>query len=156
MPETVITTVVSGCDLVAARELFAEYGEDVSRAHCLKNFVSELDGLPGEYGPPRGALFLARVDGSAAGAVGLRCLDNRAAEMKRLYVRPHWQGLGLGRQLTVAAINQARDLGYSALRLDTLGHMTAAQALYADLGFVEIAPYHPDTACGMRFMELGW
>ena len=56
--------------------------------------------------------------------------------------------------LTLAAIGHARESGFARLRLDTLGHMKAARALYADLGFVDIPPYHDDAAPGMSFMEL--
>lgn len=153
MPDAVITTVTGGPDLDTVREMFAEYGVDVSRAYCLKNFDAELAGLLGSYGPPRGALLL-RADGAAAGVVGVRALSEDRAEMKRLYVRPAWQGRGFGRALAVAAVGHARAAGFRALCLDTLDHMKGAQALYRAMGFAEIAPYHGDTAPGMRFMEL--
>ena len=154
MPDAVITTVTGGPDLDTVREMFAEYGADVSRAYCLKGFDAELAGLPGAYGPPRGALLLLRAGGAAAGAVGVRALSEDRAEMKRLYVRPAWQGQGFGRRLAAAAVGHARAAGFRALCLDTLDHMKGAQALYRTMGFAEIAPYHGDTAPGMRFMEL--
>jgi GNAT superfamily N-acetyltransferase len=153
MPETVIWAVSGGPDLDAVRDLFAEYGSDVSRAYCLAGFDAEMAGLPGAYGPPQGALFLACVNGVPAGTVGLRPLGGGAAEMKRLYVRPRYQGQGLGRRLAQAVIDRARGLGYGRLCLDTLEHMTEARALYRDMGFNEIPPYHADTAPGMSFME---
>lgn len=154
MPDAVITTVTGGPDLDTVRELFAEYGADVSRAYCLKNFDAELAGLPGAYGPPFGSLLLLRAEGAAAGVVGVRALSERAAEMKRLYVRPVWQGKGFGRALAEAAVGCARAAGFRSLRLDTLDHMTGAQVLYGAMGFREIAPYHDDMAPGMQFMEM--
>ncbi|HBC07315.1 MAG TPA: GNAT family N-acetyltransferase [Rhodospirillaceae bacterium] len=154
MPDAVISTVTGGPDLETVRVMFAEYGADVSRAYCLRNFDAELAGLPGTYGPPRGALLLLRADGGAAGAVGVRALSEDRAEIKRLYVRPAWQGQGFGRRLAAAAVGHARSAGFRALCLDTLAHMKGAQALYRAMGFAEIAPYHDDTAPGMRFMEL--
>lgn len=154
MPDAVILTVTGGPDLDTVREMFAEYGADVSRAYCLNGFDAELAGLPGAYGPPRGALLLLRADAAAAGVVGVRALSEDAAEMKRLYVRPAWQGRGFGRALAEAAVDHARTAGFHSLCLDTLDHMKDAQALYRAMGFSEIAPYHGDTAPGMRFMEL--
>ena len=77
MPDAVISTVTGGPDLDTVREMFAEYGADVSRAYCLNGFDVELAGLPGAYGPPRGCLLLLRADGAAAGVVGVRALSDR-------------------------------------------------------------------------------
>ncbi|MEQ9555028.1 MAG: GNAT family N-acetyltransferase [Rhodospirillales bacterium] len=153
MPDAVITTVTAGPDLDTVREMFAEYGADVSRAYCLNGFDAELAGLPGAYGPPRGCLLLLRAEGAAAGVVGVRALPEDRAEMKRLYVRPAWQGQGFGRALAEAAVGRARAAGFRSLRLDTLDHMKGAQALYRAMGFADIPAYHDDTAPGMRFME---
>ncbi|MEQ8805279.1 MAG: GNAT family N-acetyltransferase [Rhodospirillales bacterium] len=153
MPDAVISTVTGGPDLDTVREMFAEYGADVSRTYCLNGFDAELAGLPGAYGPPRGALLLLRADGAAAGVVGVRALSEDRAEMKRLYVRPDWQGRGFGRVLAEAAVGHARAAGFRSLCLDTLDHMKGAQALYRAMGFADIPAYHDDTAPGMRFME---
>lgn len=75
--------------------------------------------------------------------------------MKRLFILPAARGLGLGRALTEAVIDRARRPGYRQLRLDTLGSMTAAQALYRSMGFERITPYYAPTPEGTVFMALG-
>jgi ribosomal protein S18 acetylase RimI-like enzyme len=74
--------------------------------------------------------------------------------MKRLYVRPGHRGLGIGRALAEAVIAEAREAGYSGMRLDTLPQMQAAQAMYETLGFREIEPYYQSPVPGTRFLEL--
>jgi ribosomal protein S18 acetylase RimI-like enzyme len=105
------------------------------------------------YGPPRGVLLLAEMEGGCAGCVGVRPIDAAICELKRLYVRSGYRGMGLGRSLTVAALQSARDLGYTRIRLDTLPEMQAAQRLYEDLGFRDIPAYYGEPVAGQRFME---
>ena len=82
----------------------------------------------------------------------MRALGPREAEVKRLYVRRAYRGMGLGRTLAECAIDEARALGYGTLKLDTLPSMGEAQRLYAELGFVATAPYNANPVEGVRFL----
>jgi ribosomal protein S18 acetylase RimI-like enzyme len=140
------------------RTLFTEYAVSLGSSPCLTGFDQEIRNLPGEYASPRGALLWATVDGNSAGCCALRPLDHsdhtNACEMKRLYVRPQFRGLGLGRQLAEVALETALHIGYSCVLLDTLDDMESARSLYEDLGFVPIAPYYFNPAPGAHYLKV--
>jgi putative acetyltransferase len=149
-----IVAVATGDLLNEARILFEEYAASLGIDLDFQNFSDELRRLPGEYIPPAGRLLLAQWHGETAGCIALRQLGTGICEMKRLYVRPRFQGLGIGRSLAEAVINEARTIGYARMRLDTLPSMTRARAMYAALGFRDIAPYRYNPIEGTAFMEL--
>ena len=143
--------------LESVRALIGEYAQSLGVDLCFQQIDEELAGLPGEYAAPRGALFLAAIDGNPAGCVALRPLDSadypNAAEMKRLYVRERFRGSGLGRELAQAALDAAREAGYSCVLLDTLDEMESARELYEDLGFHEIPPYYHNPIPGAHYLK---
>jgi GNAT superfamily N-acetyltransferase len=154
-----ITQALSAGEVNLARGLFREYADSLGVDLHFQNFDRELSELPGGYAPPRGRLFLARHfitnnDEQLAGGGALRPLSAETCEMKRLYVRPQFRGLGIGRALADTLIAAARQIGYHAMRLDTLPAMHEAHALYLAMGFQEIAPYTNNPIHGTRFLEL--
>jgi ribosomal protein S18 acetylase RimI-like enzyme len=144
----------AGPRLDDARRLFEEYASSLGVSLDFQNFASELATLPGDYAPPEGRLLIAFCQGQAAGCIGLRKLADRTCEMKRLYVRPEFRGAKIGRALAEALTAQAREIGYTRMRLDTLPSMERARAMYASLGFREIAAYRYNPIAGTTFMEL--
>ncbi|MFZ0341412.1 MAG: GNAT family N-acetyltransferase, partial [Gaiellaceae bacterium] len=84
---------------------------------------AELAALPAGYD----AILLAHDGEEIAGCVALRPLEDGVCEMKRLFVRPTARGSGAGRALVEAAVARAQELGYAAIRLDTLPTMDAAR-----------------------------
>ena len=122
IPQIDLFTPASSQELERVRVIFLEYAQGLGVDLCFQDFETELATLPGEYSAPRGALLLATVDGQLAGCCALRPMDEadypNAAEMKRLYVRQAFRGLGLGRQLAEAALDTARQGGYACVLLD--------------------------------------
>src|SRR5258706_5427302 len=129
----------------------------------LQEFTSEHEyddvrkKFPGEHIPPDGCLLIALSDGAVCGCVAVGRLTGDTCEMRTLYVRPAFRGMGAGKKLAEASLNEARKFGYSHVRLDTLAFMDGALNLYRSLGFHAIQPYR-DISDSLkqyiRFLEL--
>ena len=138
-----------------ARRLFREYEAWLDVDLCFQSFEDELKKLPGKYAAPTGRLFLAFADEKIAGCVALRKIDDEICEMKRLYLREEFRGAGLGKKLIERLIEEAREIGYKKMRLDTLpGKMPRAVKLYESYGFQKIKPYYDNPHKETIFMEL--
>ncbi|MEO8042209.1 MAG: GNAT family N-acetyltransferase [Acidobacteriota bacterium] len=142
-------------DIAAARKIFREYEAWLGLDLCFQGFEEELNNLPGKYSPPRGRLYLADAVGVVAGCIALRPLEPDVCEMKRLFVREEFRGMQLGKLLIEKLIEEAREIGYKAMRLDTFPpKMGKAVRLYESYGFREISAYYGNPNEGVLFMEL--
>jgi ribosomal protein S18 acetylase RimI-like enzyme len=160
MTEIVVQEAVETDDIAAVRRLMQAYGEHLAASPagaaniCLEGFKQELEGLPGEYA----VLLLAWVDGEAAGCIAMRTLpgDERACEMKRLWVDGAFRGLGLGRRLVEEAIGWAKRMGFEAMYLDTVpAAMPEANRLYEAVGFQRVERYNKNPVSDVVFFRLG-
>ena len=156
-PQIVLERPETAEHLEHTRTIFREYAQSLGVDLCFQDFETELAQLPGDYAAPAGHLLLAWVDGRLAGCGALRAVPEadypNACEMKRLYVRPGFRGVGLGRALAGALFDEARRIGYSSMLLDTLDDMEAARELYATLGFEEIPPYYYNPIPGAHYLK---
>ncbi len=134
--------------LAATDEFDQLYGQGNRGAHDLR---------PGDFDPPRGVYLVAREERHLAGGVGLRPILDPAlgvGEGKRLWVRPDLRRRGVARALMDAVLERATDAGYGTLYHETGPRQPAAKALYASLGWDQVAAYpkgaHTHTT-GTRF-----
>lgn len=149
------------------RELFAEYLE-WANARINQEFQVSFD-IPtliedtmqhlDYFMPPSGRLLLAYADGQLAGIAGLKGLEQGIGEVKRMYVRPQQRGKGIGRALIGRLLEQAAQIGYQRVRLDSARFMHEAHRLYRSAGFKDIPAYEgseipPDFRKHWIFMEL--
>jgi len=119
--------------------LTAKYGIpiDIDSAEYADQSMASLE----KFAPPTGHLLLCEIDGEIAGMGGMIPMGDNYWEIKRIYVRPQFRGKGIARQLLEQLIMLAREGDYSAIRLETIQFMTAAQRLYRTFGFEEIGVY---------------
>lgn len=153
--DTEIVNAVTPADIDHIRRLFRAYATWLDVDLCFQDFDNELATLPGLYAPPRGRLLLAKTGSEVAGCVGLRPLGETVCEMKRLWVEPGFGGHGIGRGLAEAIVEAGRELGYEAMRLDTMPkRLKAAGRIYKKLGFKRISDYYHNPLEGVAMYEL--
>jgi GNAT superfamily N-acetyltransferase len=87
------------------------------------------------------AFFLIRRDGAPAGCGGIQLFGTEYGEIKRMYVRPQFRGMGLAKAMLDHLADHARDRGVVLLRLETGIHQHAAIGLYEREGFRPIPPF---------------
>ncbi len=154
MPNDVTIRPATEADLDQVRAMLREYHARFAPDPDFHPFEAEIAALPGDYAPPAGRLLIALVDGRAAGVVALRPLAPGVCEMKRLFVRGGFHGRGLGRQLMVRLLEEARGAGYDTMRLDTIpDRMPAAVALYEAFAFRQIEAYNGEPIPRVRYFE---
>jgi len=138
--------------LLWMRRRYHRHGEMLDAYFDEREWESELTDLEGHYGAPHGGIVIALVDGMPAGCVMARGIGEDVCEMKRLFVRPAFQGLGLARAMVKKLARVCDRRGYTHMRLETGLLQTEAIRLYRSLGFVPIAPYY---ACPQWFVDHG-
>lgn len=143
------------------RELFQEYTamlveEDPEFGKYLQkqNFDGEMAHLEMKYGMPYGRLYLLYVDGEPAGCIGMRKLDEENCEMKRLYIRAGYRGRNLGEKLVKRLLEDAREIGYRHMLLDTLPFLKTAISIYKRMGFYEIESYNGSPMEGLVYLKM--
>lgn len=133
----------TNADLPAIRELVAA----VLSEHCLPvdrgHTDADLINLELSYWQSGGHFEVVVDDaGAILGSAGFAPLDAATVELRKMYLRSHVRGLGLGRELLTRAIHAARSRGYRSMTLETSTALVAANTLYRSAGFV-LAPFNP-------------
>lgn len=141
------------------RALFSEYtdmllaGEPAFQKYLdIQDYDAELQHLREKYGGS-GRLYLAYDHGKLAGCIGMIKIEEKIGELKRLYVRPKFRGRQIGSYLIQKILDDAKEIGYSYIRLDTLPFLQSALRLYQQFGFYEIPRYNDSPMEDSIYME---
>jgi putative acetyltransferase len=87
------------------------------------------------------AFFVLRQDGAPAGCGGIKLFGTEYGEVKRMYIRPQYRGLGLAKLMLIHLESHARENGARLLRLETGIHQAEAIHLYERMGFRRTGPF---------------
>ncbi|MDP9048409.1 MAG: GNAT family N-acetyltransferase [Bacteroidota bacterium] len=152
---------VTGKNKLIARQLLTEYGhylfDELKLMAGHESFFAELKKFPEDkYKPPGGAFFIVYSGKAPIGCVGLKKWDNESCELKRMYIREEFRGKGYARTVIKIMTEQARQLGYTRMLLDTHAKMEAAVTAYRKAGFVEIPQYCENENADPLFFSLSF
>jgi pimeloyl-ACP methyl ester carboxylesterase/GNAT superfamily N-acetyltransferase len=106
---------------------------------------------PRDVEPPQGRWLVAYRDGEPIGCAALKRLDDRTAEIKRVYVAPEARGAGVARALLARLEAIARDVGYQRIRMDTGARQPASVALFGSIGYAQIPDYNGNPVAAYWF-----
>jgi len=87
------------------------------------------------------AFFVTRYEGNPAGCGGVKLFGREYGEIKRMYVRPDYRGLGLGKAMLNRLAEYAQERQVNVLRLETGIYQTEAIGLYEGSGFQRRPPF---------------
>ncbi|AUB40140.1 Ribosomal protein S18 acetylase RimI and related acetyltransferases [Nostoc flagelliforme CCNUN1] len=133
-----------------------QFGINLDVNTFFEQYMTQLH----EFIPPSGCLLLGQYEAKIAGCACLRKIGEDIGEIKRMYVRPEFRRKGIARALLETIINEASNIGYSKIRLDSTPFAKEAHALYRVCGFQDIEPYLEKTEIPLEyranwvFMEL--
>ena len=91
------------------------------------------------------AFFLLRADGTPACCGGIKLMGSEYGEIKRIYVRPQFRGMGFAKSMLNYLADYARSHNITLLRLETGIHQQEAIGLYERMGFYRVLPFGPYT-----------
>lgn len=141
-------------ELAIIRQLFTEYSNELAVDLCFQSFEEELQNPLKKYGAPTGSLLLAYWNNLPVGTVALQALNEEGVcEMKRLYVQSNYRKYGIGEALVKAILEDAKLLGYTKMKLDTLERLKEAITLYLKNGFNITTAYYHNPLPEVVYME---
>lgn len=141
-------------DLENIKLLFNEYTTMLGVNLAFQGYDEEIKNLPGKYALPYGRLYIAYYNNKAAGCIALRKFENDGCEMKRLFVRPEYRHLKIGKKLVDKIIEDARELKYKYMVLNTLSNLHEAVSLYRKSGFQEVEAYYENPLDNVLYFKL--
>ncbi len=141
-PNQIAQTIrpIAPSDAAQLRELYA-YSLKKNQAGFIQNpgFHGDIAERAVKYQNENGAMLgLFDESGTLLGFGGLKPLENGNVELCNLHLHPDYHGQGLGKNLSLALLDEARELGFDKVELHVTATQDAAIGLYRRLGFTEI------------------
>ncbi|HEY5551427.1 MAG TPA: GNAT family N-acetyltransferase [Opitutaceae bacterium] len=97
---------------------------------------ADLDDIYGHYFAAGGDFRVLTTEaGEIVGSIGLKPVDKRTIELRKMYLRATHRGQQHGKRMLAWAITRSRELGFKRITLETATVLKEAIALYSSHGF---------------------
>jgi N-acetylglutamate synthase-like GNAT family acetyltransferase len=153
MPE-IIYKKLEFPEVEETKKLILEYVRWLGVDLSFQGIQEEMKQFPHKYKEPDGAFWIAKENHQIVACVGMKKLEPKICEMKRLYVQNEYKGKKIGKKLIALILEEAREKGYQKIRLDTVPEqMLTAYELYRKFKFYEISAYVHNPMKGVKYLE---
>lgn len=140
---------LQGFEVLPWQPEYRQQFHDLNRDWLNRYFAGEyteqdqhgLENPEGYYLARGGYIWFARNQGQIVGCIALARHSADCYEVSKMGVQHDTQGLGVGRELILTALDKARELGAREVFLETASCLERAMRLYQNLGFRQIP--HP-------------
>ena len=131
-------------DGAAIRAVVAAVMSEYGLSADLEADDADIRNVVASYGD-RGGSFrvVTSIDGDIVGCGGLYPIDERQAEIRRMYLLPKARGVGIGRKLLEELLSLARERRFERVVLETASVLKEAISLYRKHGFLPIPRERP-------------
>ena len=141
-------------ELDNVQKLLQEYSCNSKVDFSFQNFENELNNLSNKYAMPLGRIYTIYFNNKLAGCLAFHPINHTACEFKRLYIKPDFRKKKLAQLLLEKAIQDARNIGYLYIYLDTMNYLEDAIHLYEKFGFNETTAYHNNHIPNIKYYKL--
>jgi putative acetyltransferase len=131
------------------RDVLAEFGLRIDPDET----DADLRDIEKNYMETGGTFELIEDDeGNLLGTVGLYPLDQESCELRKMYFVQRMRGQGLGKYILERAIEQAKNLGFRKIILETASVLQAANHLYLKYGFRPFEKEHLPSRADLAYI----
>jgi putative acetyltransferase len=117
---------------------------------------SDLEDIEKHYFERGGYFEVLEISGELTGSWGLYPLENKTAELRKMYLSSEYRGKGLGGKIMNRVFEKCRGLGFNVLVLETASPLKEAIALYGKLGFKKYYKEEVSSRCDQTYyLKLG-
>jgi N-acetylglutamate synthase-like GNAT family acetyltransferase len=104
----------------------------------------------------RGGIFelIEDHDGNLLGTVGLFPMNSKTVELRKMYFAKELRGKGFGKITLQRMINEARELGFKKIFLETASVLKEAIGLYESFGFKQTSEKHTSRCDVAYYLEI--
>ncbi len=152
MSDQIQITKATNTDAAAIKQLILGILKDYGLKPAPASTDSDLEDIQKHYWQNKGCFYVLKKDDQIIGSFALCKINDHLCELRKMYLNRNFRGRRLGRKMMVAAFEQAKELGYKSIMLETASVLKEAISLYEKYGFKPYTPDHLSARCDQAYI----